>query len=62
MHCSSGLVYSSLLLHKTATVPCKTEISSLERLYEFCSLACSLLGVSSEYIFFFPVLVTLGCL
>jgi hypothetical protein len=33
---------------------------SLESLYEFFSLACSVLSVSSEYVF--PILVLLGCL
>jgi hypothetical protein len=41
-------------------LPVRQKYNSLETLYEFCSLPCSVLSVSSECVF--PILVALACL
>jgi len=58
VHCWWGWFYFSLNLHRIVTLPCQTEISSLESLYEFYSLAHSVPSVSSECVS--PATVALG--
>jgi hypothetical protein len=55
MCCSCNLIYFTVLLDRTDT----PYYHSLESLYEFSSLACSVMSVSSGYIS--PISVALDC-